>query len=53
MKTTEEKLRQIHRGCDKVVDEFDDGYYPRPPGDSYERGKYDLAKEIMDIIEEE
>jgi len=49
MKTMEEKFRQIHKGCDNIVDEFFDGRLHS----QYELGRYDLAKEIMDTIEEE
>lgn len=52
MRTTEEKLRQIHRGCDKVVDELEDNPSLLESHD-YDQGRYDLAKEIMDIIEGE
>ena len=47
MKTTEEKLIQIYKGCDKIIDELTDSLHS-----SYERGQYDLAKEILDVIEE-
>jgi len=47
MKTTEEKLRQIHKGCDEIVDRFG------PYLNSYDQGRYDLAKEILNLIEEQ
>ena len=48
MKTMEEKFRQIHKGCDNIVDELMHSLHS-----TYEQGRYDLAKEILDIIEEE
>jgi len=48
MKTPEEKLRQIHKGCDNILDELSNTLLS-----AYDDGRYDLAKEILDVIEEE
>ncbi len=52
MRTVEEKLNKISKCCDKIVDEFvysDDKY----PSILYEEGRCELAKMILNLIEEE
>ncbi len=51
MKTTNEKLNQIYKGCDKIVDEF--AFELNDPYILYEDGRYDLAKLILSIIEDD
>jgi len=48
MKTAEEKLNLIYKGCDKIVDEYD---YSEQ--DNFEDGRLELAKLILEIIEED
>jgi len=47
MKTTQEKLNQIYKGCDKIVDEL-----TYVDCDEYELGFFDLAELILEVIEE-
>ena len=48
MKTTEEKLNLIFKGCDKIVDEFKFNNI-----DAYEEARYDLAREILRVINDD
>lgn len=48
MKTMEEKFREIHKGCDNIVD-----HLMNSPHGTYDQGRYALAKEILDLIEED
>ena len=47
MKTTNEKLNQIYKGCDKIVDEL-----MCAVRNEYDQARFELAETILSIIEE-